>query len=282
MKPEIAELRPKTKLNIIDLLRAAGFNVADWSNFSGVAAANPKYCYEWCFVEGDKALVNIWFENLSEHDGTICQDLNMRLRANTETGPRKARAKRFDRTVRDAYHSGADLKAIILDRPTAGSGNVTGRALDKVLWHVASYDDATGAFRLARGARQSLARETAYDTATQEFLEGQTRAAMIKHRKRERAARTAKIEQALAHGNGRLLCEVPGCGFDFLAVYGEAGRGYAHVHHKVPLATLPLDGGKVRLSDLVVVCANCHAMIHRGGGCREMAGLIPRKPCHAH
>ena len=31
-----------------------------------------------------------------------------------------------------------------------------------------------------------------------------------------------------------------------------------------------------RLSDLAIVCANCHVMIHRGGGCRAPDELIVR------
>ena len=48
------ELRPKAKNRLIDLVRAAGVDVSDWKNFERGArweAANPKYCYEWCFVE---------------------------------------------------------------------------------------------------------------------------------------------------------------------------------------------------------------------------------------
>ena len=31
------------------------------------------------------------------------------------------------------------------------------------------------------------------------------------------------------------------------------------------------------LEDLAVVCANCHAMIHRGGECRPIASLISER-----
>jgi 5-methylcytosine-specific restriction protein A len=95
------------------------------------------------------------------------------------------------------------------------------------------------------------------------------------HRKRERRLREKKIEETLRLNNGRLICEVVNCGFDFLERYGEPGRGYAHVHHLMPLSDLPTHGEKVSQRDLAVVCANCHAMIHRGGGSRPLEGLIP-------
>jgi predicted HNH restriction endonuclease len=77
-------------------------------------------------------------------------------------------------------------------------------------------------------------------------------------------------------GNSSLKCEVPGCGFDFEAVYGELGRDYAQVHHLKPLGdrTTP---SETKLNDLAIVCANCHAMIHRGGKCRPLDKLIQTK-----
>ena len=105
-------------------------------------------------------------------------------------------------------------------------------------------------------------------------MEGEPRIAMIRHRRREQKLRAAKVQAALKAGDGRLRCEVPGCGFDFLEVYGEPGREFAHVHHLKPLGdrTTP---SATKLSDLVIVCVNCHAMIHRGGACRPLEQLIP-------
>lgn len=106
------------------------------------------------------------------------------------------------------------------------------------------------------------------------FLEGEVRRRLTAHRRRERALRDLKIRAVLRATGGRLVCQVPGCGFDFLAVYGEPGRGYAQVHHLDPLsrASQPV---RTSLSRLGVVCANCHAMIHRGGACRPIDSLIP-------
>jgi 5-methylcytosine-specific restriction enzyme A len=56
-------------------------------------------------------------------------------------------------------------------------------------------------------------------------------------------------------------CKV--CEFNFKETYGEWGEGYIHVHHVRPLY---LNAGPVVPNietDLIVVCANCHAMIHR-------------------
>ena len=106
--------------------------------------------------------------------------------------------------------------------------------------------------------------------------EGKKQEYLARSRYRERMLRDAKINRAIAASSDRTLrCEVPGCGFCFEDVYGDLGRNYAHVHHLEALATSP---GEVRttLDDLAIVCANCHAMIHKGGECRPLEGLVRR------
>jgi HNH endonuclease len=103
---------------------------------------------------------------------------------------------------------------------------------------------------------------------TEEAVEGYIRILLRKHRQRERNLRTTKIRSTL-RANGRLVCEVAACRFDFERVYGEMGREYAHVHHLRPLAEIEASR-KTTLNDLAIVCPNCHAMIHRGGLCRPL------------
>lgn len=77
-------------------------------------------------------------------------------------------------------------------------------------------------------------------------------------RERDKGLRRRKIAEFLKT-SPRVHCEV--CGFDFETVYGEHGREYIEVHH-----TLPLHASgetKTKLKDLILVCANCHRMVHR-------------------
>lgn len=53
------------------------------------------------------------------------------------------------------------------------------------------------------------------------------------------------------------------CGFDFEKVYGERGKDYIEVHHVIPLASRDEEMQISPETDLIVVCANCHRMIHR-------------------
>lgn len=56
-------------------------------------------------------------------------------------------------------------------------------------------------------------------------------------------------------------CQV--CSFNFGSVYGELGQGYIHVHHIVPVSQMPASYRVNPLTDLIPVCPNCHAMLHR-------------------
>lgn len=61
-----------------------------------------------------------------------------------------------------------------------------------------------------------------------------------------------------AHG-----CKCAVCGMDFEIKYGDLGRGYIHVHHIVPISTIGREYELDPVKDLVPVCPNCHAMLHR-------------------
>lgn len=81
------------------------------------------------------------------------------------------------------------------------------------------------------------------------------------HYRREQRLRKKKIEEVLKV-KGKIVCEVPNCGFDFFKKYGDLGKDYIEVHHKTPLSKLK-GSTEIKLSDLALVCANCHRMLHR-------------------
>ena len=95
------------------------------------------------------------------------------------------------------------------------------------------------------------------------------------HRVRERSRALAKSLKSKAMAKGKLHCQV--CGFDFKAAYGALGEGFIEAHHVVPLAAA--GHGKVREKDLVLVCSNCHSMLHRKrpwASPQELQGLISK------
>jgi 5-methylcytosine-specific restriction protein A len=94
------------------------------------------------------------------------------------------------------------------------------------------------------------------------------------HRRRERnRGLVGKKKAAALATTGRIACEV--CDFDFAVAYGSHGVGYIECHHRIPLAQLGQT--KTRLSDLALVCSNCHSMLHfrRNLSLAELGATMP-------
>jgi 5-methylcytosine-specific restriction protein A len=88
------------------------------------------------------------------------------------------------------------------------------------------------------------------------YIEGAVLQTLVNRYERDKDARAKCIEH---YG---CVCLV--CGFDFLVKYGLIGNGFIHVHHIVPLSDVRKSYEVDPVADLRPVCANCHAMLHRG------------------
>lgn len=282
---DLSALKPVAKPLIIDLVRETGIDVTEWGDFKGSnPAMNPKYCYNWSFRKPGELVVALFFhDDLTVVDDEIVHDQNIRLRDGRLGGKGaaqwKKRANELDENLRLAYREGLPIRAIILEGEKrdhldaeSGSSAVEKRLLDPVPWAVTRYDMTTGNCVVMRGAM--LTSSTDEDDPEIKGSEGDKRRRYILHRRREASLRTKKIQAALYDNNGVLRCEVPRCGFDLKATYGELGKEFAHVHHRKPLSEFPAEGREVKLNELAIVYANCHAMIHRGGQCRSLSDLI--------
>jgi 5-methylcytosine-specific restriction protein A len=146
--------------------------------------------------------------------------------------------------------------------PDAGGGHglSRGNSLEPKVW--SEFADNQKLLRetaeaIAQNAKASP--ETDYDEdgdVEEEFAEG--RILLRAHRTRERSGKA--VAQRKKKAGDRPTCEV--CKFDFLARYGELGRGFIECHHIKPVSQLR-PGQTTKVSDLAVVCANCHRMLHR-------------------
>lgn len=282
-----ADIRPHESLRVMDLAKEAGVNVSDWKNYrhgDTRAAANPKYCYEWCFIEANTVVVlNLWHREMEHRDEFVWRALNLRNSADRETKPnRKRRALDMDRAIWIAFTEGLPVRVIVLEgtRPGPTDPSQKGlraskRLLDPISWAVSDYELSSGRCTITRGAVPEKHTDDD-DSDGEQGFEGAAKWRYVIHRSRERRLRHRKLQEAKRINNGRLVCEVRGCGFDFAERYGEIGIDYAQVHHKERLSAAPHEGWNVALKELAVVCANCHSMIHRGGQCRSIDKLIPR------
>ncbi len=88
-----------------------------------------------------------------------------------------------------------------------------------------------------------------------EVYEGIKKQITVNKYERSSLARAKCVE---FHGHN---CQI--CGFDFEKIYGVLGKEFIHVHHIKPIHTI---GSKYKIDyvkDLIPVCPNCHAMLHR-------------------
>jgi hypothetical protein len=92
------------------------------------------------------------------------------------------------------------------------------------------------------------------DIHTVAASEGRRRLVLHLQRERNQAVVRNKKKQAAS-----LDCEV--CGFSFGGVYGSAASDYCEVHHLLPLSDVEYTT-QTRLEDLVILCANCHRVVH--------------------
>ncbi len=161
--------------------------------------------------------------------------------SNKPNAPKRVLLKLQQRISRDINLTYDDLKSHGLSGNLQGKMVIDGELLEYI--------------------QNEINRETTLE-ASPDFIndastlpEGAVMQVTINKYERNRSARERCIA---AHG-----CRCSVCGIDFEQVYGEVGKGFIHVHHIVPLASI---GKSYRLNpekDLVPVCPNCHAMLHR-------------------
>lgn len=153
-----------------------------------------------------------------------------------------------------------------LDPSYPGKGLDAGSKLDEAVWTKFA-DDRARLIRLAARLRDAVEVLTDEDLARplddeEAYPEGKVLYRL--HRRYERSR--ALVEQAKRKHMerlGLLSCQL--CDFDFQKAYGPIGQGYIEAHHVKPVADMQ-PGDTTKIKDLLLVCSNCHRMLHRSGG----------------
>ena len=69
------------------------------------------------------------------------------------------------------------------------------------------------------------------------------------------------INRELCLAANGYTCKI--CGMNFEKVYGKIGHNFIHVHHIVPISKMDEAYLINPIEDLIPVCPNCHAMLHK-------------------
>lgn len=268
-----AELQPTEQHRVMDLVKEAGIDVSQWSNFKGGAAraaANPKFCYEWAFTEEGKAVVlNLPYRDIIEEDGFVRHKVDLRdLERGYGAGNavKRNRLQRLGEAIRKSFQQELPIRVIVFDGklgdkddPDAEATRVEKRKLDPVPWAVTSHDPGTGQSTLTRGvpAARFIDQFTLQD-ASEGAVE---RRAVLTHP----FVRNADVRcRVLRRANGKCeYCHEPG-------FTTAAGQIYLETHHVIPLA----EGGSDTEKNVAALCANHHREAHHGARREEMRELL--------
>lgn len=102
------------------------------------------------------------------------------------------------------------------------------------------------------------------DLSNNTLIEGATKKISVNSYERNTKARQQCIEY---HD-----CKCWVCEFDFFEAYGELGKDFIHVHHIVPLSEIRQGYEVDPINDLLPLCPNCHAMVHR-----QIPTMVPKE-----
>ena len=261
----LSDLKPTVLRRQIDLVKEAGIDVSAWKNFSGGAkraAANPKFCYEWVFINPKKfVLFNLWHNMFDEaKNGKISVWLNSRNYADKVYAAQKARAIKGDKACQLAVTEKLPIRVIVIDgrrqkNPRDKASHVTARLLDPVSWRIAKYDWKTGDCVITRGVEVFIDQfSIAEDTGGKPKRKKVSGTAFI----RDHYVRT----NVLIRARGKCdWCGKPGFKM-------PDGKIYQETHHVISLSERGLDTE----SNVAALCPNHHREAHHG----ENRGLMQK------
>lgn len=111
-------------------------------------------------------------------------------------------------------------------------------------------------WREITGADEFVSTGEVDDEEAQKYREGALKKVYVNRYERDPKVRDACLR---AHG-----FDCKACGINLARIYGpKLGKGFIHVHHLKPISTIGDAYEPDPVADLVPLCPNCHAMIHR-------------------
>ena len=271
----LAELKPKKKINLIELVMKAGHDVLPWHQTKGHPASNPNFCYEWCFQDPKAGFIfNLWHEEMVEDEYGITVSGNKRdmlakarspdlnLKSKRAASSRIKRARLFDDYLREILNTPQTFNVIIQSGSlqsidTYESAKAEKRMLDNSVWRLQSYNLENGDYVLARGAVS--------------FVDQFSNEADIGNVNPKKAERTSKVYHRDPKVRNAVLLRSEGyC--EHCAERGfQTPHGlYLETHHIIPLS----EGGPDTIDNVIALCPNDHRKAHFGVQKDEMRAQL--------
>jgi predicted HNH restriction endonuclease len=175
-------------------------------------------------------------------------------------------------------HNLYDLRIQLTNQREPGGADGTPNLIRAGAWKRATFtfsfptvEAAIDAIRVATTTSSTDADDMVTDDESANALpEGARRVVTVNVYERRKSNRRDCIKH---HGD---TCAA--CNMSFKDVYGDFADGFIHVHHVVPVSQLGAGYTIDPKTDLVPVCPNCHAMLHRG--CGDTPRTVPELQAH--
>jgi len=235
-------------------------HLRDRLGFRMVIRRNADWTRDEIILACDLVYLNGWRELRAEYPQVI--DLSSLLRqywihpvdtrTNTFRNPNSVGRKTTDIATQHPDYQGTPTRGSKLDK----------QILDEFLANPAEMHQQAQALRAAIAGGDVTSDPV--DDVTDVDLDGvaATEGGLLEqlHLRRERS-RSIRDRALKAHKrkHGIVACEA--CNFDFAAIYGPRGEDYIECHHRIPLSES--GSTRTRVTDFVLLCSNCHRMIHR-------------------
>ena len=216
-------------------------------------ATCKNWTWSWSFVNESKRLVifGAWDKNTSGKTAKILSEDWAKQRGHKQAGYDQSREH-----IRLIEENGYRLMTFPMQRSDTevddGPAKIEGFTQQLTEKSLTKIGNAWYAVDTGLSTQVALAEEL---STPEKYSEGARFAVTINAYERNPKARAACIAH---HG---YICAV--CGFDFVYVYGGLGEGFIHVHHVIPIGRIGKEYKIDPIADLIPVCPNCHAMIHR-------------------
>lgn len=209
------------------------------------------WTWSWSFINKSKKFIifGSW-SHLDDGEKSLILDEEWKISARGRRSNGYNQSRDHIRLIEEA---GYDLFTFSIKskNPNDDSVHATIERFDEILLPKKLYKNGNKWYAVNIESLLSIPEELPFE---EEYYEGISKTIKVNAYERNNKAREACLNY------WGYKCNV--CGFSFEEVYGEIGKNYIHVHHKIPISEIKREYAIDPINDLMPVCPNCHTMLH--------------------
>lgn len=168
----------------------------------------------------------------------------------------REKKERIKERIKERRKTEASISTTLSGGKSIFKNNLQKKTLEYILEKTSSVKNQKKAEKLLKNLHDNeLIKEINYPDEVDDKFEGEKKQITVNGYERDPSARQDCVDK---YGYN---CSI--CNFNFESFYGNIGKQFIHVHHKKPLAEINQEHSIDPIEDLIPVCPNCHAMLHK-------------------